>query len=241
MSAHRLGGSQAGLLPAERTTGGYRVYDEAAIERLGFISSAKHLGLPLEEIAELLGVWASGACRDVKADLRPRVMARIADAQERAAELAAFTAVLHRALEHLDALPDRLERCDPQCAFLAQDVQEPSAAKAEPAPEPVTEVEPERWRTAPVACSLSGSDVRERAGQWRDLLAGARRDVIADGVRLRVPVERTGAVAALAAGEQQCCAFFDFRMHLDGPVLTLEVRAPQAAQDLLAELFISTS
>lgn len=125
MSAHRLGGSQAGLLPAERTTGGYRVYDEAAIERLGFISSAKHLGLPLEEIAELLGVWASGACRDVKADLRPRVMARIADAQERAAELAAFTAVLHRALEHLDALPDRLDRCDPQCAFLAQDVQEP--------------------------------------------------------------------------------------------------------------------
>ena len=52
----------AGLLPAGRTPGGYRVYGEDAVERLGFIIPAKRLGLPLEEIAGLLHVWADGSC-----------------------------------------------------------------------------------------------------------------------------------------------------------------------------------
>lgn len=106
----------AGLLPADRTPAGYRLYGEAAVERLAFIGAAKHLGLPLEEIGELLGVRESGACRDVKAGLRPRLAARLAEA--RAAEPAAFTASAHTALE-LDALPDRASPCDPECGFLA--------------------------------------------------------------------------------------------------------------------------
>ncbi|WP_406693273.1 MerR family transcriptional regulator [Saccharopolyspora sp. ID03-671] len=51
----------SGLLPAERTPAGYRIYGEDAVDRLAFIDAAKHLGLPLEEIAELLRVWESGA------------------------------------------------------------------------------------------------------------------------------------------------------------------------------------
>ena len=51
-----------GLLPAERSAAGYRIYSGDSVERLQFIAAAKHLGLPLEEIAELLGVWQSGAC-----------------------------------------------------------------------------------------------------------------------------------------------------------------------------------
>jgi hypothetical protein len=42
---------------------------------LGFIGAAKHLGLALEEISELLGVWQSGACFEVKAELHPRIEA----------------------------------------------------------------------------------------------------------------------------------------------------------------------
>jgi DNA-binding transcriptional MerR regulator len=38
---------------AERTPAGYRLYDEAALERLRFIARAKQLGLPLEEIRDL--------------------------------------------------------------------------------------------------------------------------------------------------------------------------------------------
>lgn len=225
----------AGLLPAQRTPGGYRVYGEDAVDRLAFIGAAKHLGLPLEEIAELLRVWESGACKDVKAELRPRLAARIANAERRMAELTAFTAVLHRALEHLDALPNRSGRCDPGCAFLT-----PSEAAGPPvtSSRPLrAEAKAERWRTATVACSLTGEGLSERAGQWQRLLSGAGREEIDDGVRLVVPAERTGAIAALAAAEQQCCPFFDFRLQLDGPVLRLEVRAPAEGAALLTELF----
>ncbi|MEU6338639.1 MerR family transcriptional regulator [Streptomyces cellulosae] len=231
----------AGLLPADRSPAGYRLYGEAAVERLAFIGAAKHLGLPLEEIGELLGVWEAGACRDVKADLRPRLATRLAEAEVRAAELAAFTASLHTALEHLDALPDRASRCDPECGFLA-----PSALAAS-GPRPVevelapsrqaAEVQAEAWRTAPVACSLSGVGLHERAAQWRDAVDGAVRTSVPDGLRLTLPVDRTARVAELAAAEQQCCPFFDFRLHLDGPRLHLEVRAPAEGAELLADLF----
>ncbi|MFI8192514.1 MerR family transcriptional regulator [Streptomyces sp. NPDC085946] len=40
----------AGLLPADRTPAGYRLYGEDAVERLAFIGAARHLGLPLKEI-----------------------------------------------------------------------------------------------------------------------------------------------------------------------------------------------
>jgi MerR family transcriptional regulator, copper efflux regulator len=57
----------AGLLPAGRTAAGYRVYGEEAVERLRFIGAAKHLGLALDDIGELLHVRESGACAEVKA------------------------------------------------------------------------------------------------------------------------------------------------------------------------------
>ena len=63
----------AGLLPAARTAAGYRLYGEEAVERLGLISTAKHLGLPLEEIGDLLAVWETGTCAQVKADLQSRI------------------------------------------------------------------------------------------------------------------------------------------------------------------------
>ncbi|WP_285574213.1 hypothetical protein OG521_00130 [Streptomyces sp. NBC_01463] len=44
-------------------------------------------------------------------------------------------------------------------------------------------------------------------------------------------------MAALAADEQQCCPFFDFRLHLDGQELHLEVRAPADGTGLLTDLF----
>ncbi|WP_189323453.1 MerR family transcriptional regulator [Streptomyces flaveus] len=234
----------AGLLTADRTPTGYRVYGEAAVERLAFIGAAKHLGLPLEEIAELLAVWDSGRCADVKADLRPRITAHITEAEARAAEVAAFTATLHRALDHLDALPDRSDRCDPECGFLSP--RAPAARRVDVPLLPsrraaeagtTTAAEAEQWRTAPVACSLTADGIGERTAQWQRLTAGAERQDIPDGVRLTLPAERAGDVAALAAAEQRCCPFFDFRLHLDGPALHLEVRAPAEGTALLHELF----
>ena len=69
------------------------------------------------------------------------------------------------------------------------------------------------------------------------MLADAVRTEIPEGLRLTVPVERAAQVAALAAAEQRCCVFFDFRLHLDGADLHLEVRAPAEGAALLDELF----
>ncbi|WP_455752773.1 MerR family transcriptional regulator [Streptomyces cinereoruber] len=229
----------AGLLPAGRTPAGYRLYGEDALARLAFIGAAKHLGLALEEIGELLGVWEAGACRDVKADLRPRIAARLAQARSRAAELAAFTDSLHMALEHLDALPDRASPCDPDCGFLAPPVSTATASSPVDvvlAPRGET-AEAEAWRSAPVACSLTGDGLHEQAAQWHEALDGAVRAAVPDGLRLTLPADRTVRVTELAAAEQQCCPFFDFRLHLDGSRLHLEVRAPADGAGLLTALF----
>jgi len=210
----------SGLLPAERTDAGYRIYGEDAVRRLAFIDAAKHLGLPLEEIAELLAVWESGACAEVKADLQPRIANRLAEAERRAAELAAFTATLRGALDHLDSLPDRDEPCDPKCAFISPPTSPAAASTSVAVPlftdHQAARAESERWRDAPVACILSGNGLHERLAEWRDVLDGAVRVVIPEGLRLTLPVERAAAIAGLAASEQRCCAFFGFRLYVDG-------------------------
>lgn len=214
----------AGLLPAERSPAGYRLYGEPALERLDFIGRAKHLGLPLAEIAELLHVWESGTCREVKADLRPRLLARLADAERHSTDLARLMAVLRGAVTHLDALADRDGPCGPECDFL--DLTGGTG-----------DGDDRRWREAPVACSLTGDGQDDRARRWRQVLDGARRTRMPDGLELTVPSDRAAAVAELAVAEQACCPFFDFRIHLDGPELRLRVRAPAAGREMLAELF----
>ncbi|KAA2261570.1 MerR family transcriptional regulator [Solihabitans fulvus] len=226
----------AGLLPAGRSSSGYRVYGEEAVRRLAFITAAKQLGLPLEEIRDLLAVWEAGACAEVKADLLPRIAAHLGEAEGRVAELAAFVASLRASLDRLGALPDRAGRCDPECGLVAPI---PSATPrvrddaASAGRHPVGE----SWRTAPVACSLSSAGLAERVEQWRAAVAGAVRVEIPDGVRLTLPVERAGAVAALAAAELECCPFLSFRLELEGGgrELRMEVRAPAGGVALLSE------
>jgi DNA-binding transcriptional MerR regulator len=225
----------AGLVPAERSPAGYRLYGPEAVERLEFIGAAKHLGLPLEEVAELLDVWERGACAQVKADLRPRLAARLAEAETRRAEVEAFIGELRRALAHLDALPDRAERCDPHCGFLT----ERSATGGQPVelPWPVRgESGRQRWRDAPVACSLGADQLRERAAQWKEVLAGGQRREIDGGVTVSVPAGCAGELAALCVAEQECCPFFDFVLRIDGPVTHLEIRAPREARELVEAL-----
>jgi MerR family copper efflux transcriptional regulator len=219
---------QAGLLSARRSDSGYRLYDDESVERLRFISSGKHLGLPLQEIRDLLRVWDDGLCTDVRERLRPMLLARIAEADERAAELAGFTGRLRAALADLDG-PPRPGRCDPGCGFLRRRAQAPVSVELSPrrsAPEPV-----------PIACALTGDDRAERIEQWRRLLAGAPVDAIAGGLRFELATDLAGRVAELAEAEQRCCAFFEFALRLRGARLQFEVRAPAHAAPLLAEVF----
>jgi DNA-binding transcriptional MerR regulator len=250
---------QAGLVPAERSAAGYRLYGQDAVERLSFIGAAKHLGLPLEEIAELLDVWERGACAQVKADLRPRLTARLDQAEARRVEVEAFISELQQALAHLAALPDRSGRCDPHCGFLAG--RSPTAPAAEPAPipspttvatttalpwpqqraepasEPDSESESAPREVAPIACSLHPNELHERATRWHDVLAGGQRQTIDQGVMVvSVPAARAGELAALCVAEQECCPFFDFVLRFDGPVVHLQVRAPHDARELVDQL-----
>ncbi|MBE1532682.1 MerR family transcriptional regulator [Actinomadura algeriensis] len=201
----------AGLLPAGRTPAGYRTYGDEAVRRLAFIGAGKHLGLSLDEIRELLPAWQDGTCAQVAAGLRPRVAARLADAERRAAGLHDFVVLLRAALARLDALPERPGPCGDDCAA----VDEP----------------------APVACSLTGG-MAGRAGEWRRAIGDARAERAPGGVRVTLPAGRAAEVAGLAAAERECCPFLDFRLHFDGPDVHLDVRAPAGAAPIVDALFV---
>jgi MerR family Zn(II)-responsive transcriptional regulator of zntA len=51
---------ELGLISAERSDGGYRVFNEAQIERLRTILALKEIGMPLEEIRGLLKLRQHG-------------------------------------------------------------------------------------------------------------------------------------------------------------------------------------
>jgi DNA-binding transcriptional MerR regulator len=237
----------AGLLPAGRTTAGYRVYGEEAVQRLAFISSAKVLGLPLEEIRDLLDVWERGVCAAVRARMLPLVAERIADADRRQAELTAFSARLAGVHERLST-PAPAGACGPDCGCTttADSVTVPAAG---PVPVTLSRTRPEDttaepWRDTPVVCTLEGAALGERTTQWQQITRQATdRQDTEDGVTLRFPATPALAaeIAALAAAEQGCCAFFDFTLHLTPAALELTVRAPKDAGDLLANLFAVTA
>jgi DNA-binding transcriptional MerR regulator len=140
---------QLGLLPENRTAAGYRLYDQTAHERLMFIEAAKRLRLSLPAIADLLTVWQSDACRAVKERLRPLLSERLAETNATIIELESLRDQLCGAQIRLDELPDRDQRCDPNCAFLLD--QENTVAVL-----PLVDI------TTPTSCSLGGQEYRDR-------------------------------------------------------------------------------
>ncbi len=64
------------LLPTPtRSGGGYRIYDEETVRRLGFIIKAKSLGLTLKEIRQIVMVGGNGRlpCNSVQRILREHI------------------------------------------------------------------------------------------------------------------------------------------------------------------------
>lgn len=59
------------LTPSGRSDGGYRRYDDAAVERLGFIRHAQALGLTLAEVRDIIRIAEEGEapCEHVEATL----------------------------------------------------------------------------------------------------------------------------------------------------------------------------
>jgi MerR family transcriptional regulator, copper efflux regulator len=217
-----------GLLSARRSSSGYRLYDDVAVDRLRFIGTAKRLGLPLPEIRRLLEPWEHGTCADVQGELAPLLDRHLADTEERLVELRAFAARLQRARDQLAAI-ERDGPCDPSCAFLGRDHQANPALLALPRP-------PDG---PAIACTLTASQRLEQSARWRATLdAVTTRSAIPDGVRLAFDPGRVrlGALAELAGAESRCCRFFEISLHLTDPV-TMDVRAPADALTLVHELF----
>lgn len=82
------------LEPALRSESGYRIYREAAIQRLHFIKNAQGLGFSLKEIGSLLGLRSGGAASC--AGVRRKAVAHARDVRERIARLRAMERVLSR-------------------------------------------------------------------------------------------------------------------------------------------------
>ena len=92
----------------------------------------------------------------------------------------------------------------------------------------------------PIACTLEAADVPDRVEAWKELLAEATGREEIDGgvqVRFRPGPDLAARVASLAAAEQTCCSFFDFRLRIGSDALELEVRAPADAAPVVAALF----
>jgi DNA-binding transcriptional MerR regulator len=86
-----------GLLPPPaRSAGGYRLYDEAAVERLRFVKGAQRVGLRLREIGELLEVVDRGQCPCGHTEVLLRE--RLAEVDAELVRLGALRATLARLL-----------------------------------------------------------------------------------------------------------------------------------------------
>jgi MerR family mercuric resistance operon transcriptional regulator len=75
-----------GLIPKpNRSSSGYRLYDEEAVRRLAFVRKAQLLGFSLHEIDELLSLRMRPGI--TCADIRKRARQKIATVEEKIAEL----------------------------------------------------------------------------------------------------------------------------------------------------------
>jgi DNA-binding transcriptional MerR regulator len=244
---------QVGLLEAaERTPAGYRMYEESAVPRLQFIDRAKQLGLPLEEIRELIAVWDGGQCVHVRDRLARRITAKSGEVRSRIRELTGFAA-------QLDATRAELSRpapdgpCGPGCGCgegagsSSERVRAPEMVplmRRRPAGDssanPALEGEPPAEMRAPVACTLDAAERSGRLDAWDELLTEVTgRERLDGGVRLTFPPSPVlaGRLGELAAREQACCAFFTFALRLDADGLRFDVTAPEDAAGVVADLF----
>jgi DNA-binding transcriptional MerR regulator len=207
---------QVGLLRPQRSAAGYRLYGDAAVARLRFIARAKRLGLPLDDIRELVGVWDEGTCASVKTRLSGFVVAKSAEVRQQVAGLTEFARELGRAHDALGR-PSPDGPCDDSCGC---------------ADAPTGSI--------PITCTLDVGEQTGRMDDWTALLALAvSRTPIAGGIRLTFPSRAglAGEVAELAALEQQCCSFFTFTLEITADAVILDVRAPDEAAGLVGSLF----
>lgn len=215
-----------------RAENGYRRYSERDVQRLRFLGRARRLDLTPSDLRDLAEAWDSDECAVVQHRLSGIVRSRLDEAQREVVELTELTAELQRVAARVRRTP-KPGPCDEQCECGLMD--EPPAAPSVESFIPLTTA-----GSAPIACTLAPEEMGTRLDDWQRLLAlAAERRPLKGGLMLIFPqgAAVVAELARLAAAEQECCAFFDFRMHLTGSTVEFEVRAAPEAQELITGLF----
>jgi MerR family copper efflux transcriptional regulator len=103
-----------GLLEADRTDSGYRVFRPAMIDRVAFLRRAQALGLTLQEIRSILSLRKEGLqpCGHV----RDRLREHLVSVRERLQQLRALEEELEGRLAWANAHPE--PDCDDGCVYL---------------------------------------------------------------------------------------------------------------------------
>ncbi len=213
---------QIGLLPAaSRTSSGYRMYDDAVVDRLAFISRAKQLGCSLDEIADLTIAWDGGECGPIQDRLR-----RLVGEKRAAAEVE--IEALRTLSEELRSAADALERhrpigsCDDECGCLPV-VATATTTVVALGRKPVT------GGDIPIACTLSANAAKDRVAEWQRLLDGcvSSRSSVVGGLHLsfHASVDVT-ELMRLAVAEEDCCRFYSFAITVDHRNIGLDVLGP---------------
>src|SRR5262245_56203703 len=97
---------RVGLLAnPERTTSGYRDYDDGAANRLLFITRARRMGLTCEQIAEVLPIWDGVTCGPAHDQIARLVEDKRSEIAERIRELERFAEQLDEVGVALAATP----------------------------------------------------------------------------------------------------------------------------------------
>jgi MerR family transcriptional regulator, copper efflux regulator len=194
-----------GLVPEpERTASGYRVYTREAEARLRFIVRGKRLGLSLEQVGELLGVWNGENCAATQDHLLHLLDEKQTQITADIAELRTFSAQLRDVQRQLATTAPPVA-CTPELDCCAPAIADASAEETD---------------GEPIACTLDATGIAVRLGEFADLFRAALvgRDTTADGIRFRFAngPGREETIRDLARREQTCCSFFRFDIAVHG-------------------------
>ena len=229
-----------------RGSNGYRTYDDADVARLSFVTQAKNLGIPLDDVRALVAAYDVDDCSTVAHQVVELVAVRLAETRTRMAELADLAQQLTGVAERLATSP-AAGTCGAGCPcatatleplpadrhvflpFTRNRQQGLTAAASTPAASTDDVLSADG---AAVACSLDAGGQDDRLHQWRAVVAGARTRTDGPGgtdLTFDPDPALAARLAGLAAAEQACCPFLEFTLQFTGEELRLEVRGPDAA------------
>lgn len=215
-----------GLVPEpERTASGYRVYSADAEARLRFIVRGKRLGLSLQQVGELLGVWGGTNCAATQEHLLQLLDEKQGQVSADIAELREFSGRLRAVQDQLAASPAPAT-CSPELDCCAPLIADESADEGE---------------REPIACTLDGIGIATRLDEFANLFRRALigRETTEEGIRFRFAADPGAEVEIrdLARREQTCCSFFRFDITVNGGEVWWDATVDDPnARPLLAEL-----